>query len=277
MKNKALTQGDDYGFTKAVTYGILDAIDNGVLRNTGIFINMPIAEWAVSFIKDRPQACFGIDFNIVAGPSVSNPKDIPHLVDENGNFIKSGTTMAKEEFKTEEGRRALFPFEEVYKEIRAQYNKYVRLVGEKPGYLHAHSLMHENYLDAIRKVGEEEGLPFSMDLWEKVGLVSFMDLMKDKNIDMSNSSLNKKVFDPIAQINKNPLKMVLDNADYFLDKELFAIMGHPGYVDAELFEWTTLSLERMRDHQMMTSPELLKWIEENDIELITYQDLYKFM
>ena len=102
-----------------------------------------------------------------------------------------------------------------------------------------------------------------------------MDFMKDKHMDMSNSSLNKKVFDPIAQINKDPLKMILDNQDYFLDKEYFAIMGHPGYVDAELFEWTTLSLERMRDHQMMTSEKLIQLIKDNEIELITYRDLYK--
>ena len=38
---KLLVQGDDYGFTKGVTYGILDAIDNGILRNTGLFANMP--------------------------------------------------------------------------------------------------------------------------------------------------------------------------------------------------------------------------------------------
>ena len=87
---KILFQGDDFGFTRGVTLGIVDSIDRGVLRNTGLFANMPSAEFAVSFMKDRPQACFGIDFNLVAGPSVSDPKDIPHLVVENGNFLKSG-------------------------------------------------------------------------------------------------------------------------------------------------------------------------------------------
>ena len=61
---KLLVQGDDFGFTKGVTYGIVDAIDNGILRNTGLFANMPSATLAVSFMKDRPHVCFGIDFNI---------------------------------------------------------------------------------------------------------------------------------------------------------------------------------------------------------------------
>ena len=85
---KILFQGDDFGFTRGVTLGIVDSIDRGVLRNTGLFANTPSAEFAVSFMKDRPQACFGIDFNLVAGPCVSDPAEIPHLVDEKGNFIK---------------------------------------------------------------------------------------------------------------------------------------------------------------------------------------------
>ncbi|MBO5034165.1 MAG: ChbG/HpnK family deacetylase [Oscillospiraceae bacterium] len=76
---KLLVQGDDYGFTKGVTYGILDAIDNGALRNTGMFPNMPLAPWAAEMwkAKDRPQACLGIDFNIVSGPSTADPGSVP--------------------------------------------------------------------------------------------------------------------------------------------------------------------------------------------------------
>ena len=68
---KLLTQSDDYGFTRGVTCGILDAIENGVVRNTGLFVNMPESEHAASFIQDYPQVCFGIDFNIVSGDPVS--------------------------------------------------------------------------------------------------------------------------------------------------------------------------------------------------------------
>ena len=90
---KLLVQGDDYGFTKGVTYGILDAIDNGVLRNTGMFPNMPIAPWAAEQwkAKDRPQACLGIDFNIVSGPSTAAPKSVPSLVDDKGEAPGSRT------------------------------------------------------------------------------------------------------------------------------------------------------------------------------------------
>ena len=37
---KILFQGDDFGFTRGVTLGIVDSIDRGVLRNTGLFANI---------------------------------------------------------------------------------------------------------------------------------------------------------------------------------------------------------------------------------------------
>ncbi len=265
---KLLVQGDDFGFTKAVTYGIVDAIDNGILRNTGLFANMPAAELAVSFMEDRPQACFGIDFNLVSGPSVSDPKDIPHLVDENGQFIRSGVRIHDERWKSEEGRREMFPYDEVYREIRAQYDRFVELTGRKPGYLHTHSLSSENYLEAIRRVSEEEGVVFSRDVQAKYGLFEAKSLSK-----VVNKAATNKVFDPQDQLDKNPLQLVKDNADFLLTQEYVRLGGHPGYVDAELLGLTTLSLERVRDHEMDTSEWMKNWIRENGIQLITYYDL----
>ena len=82
---KLLVQGDDFGFTKGVIYGIVDAIDNGILRNTGLFANSPYARLAASFMDERrDKVCFGIDFNLVSGPSLLKKEDIPHLIDDQG-------------------------------------------------------------------------------------------------------------------------------------------------------------------------------------------------
>jgi predicted glycoside hydrolase/deacetylase ChbG (UPF0249 family) len=260
---KLLIQGDDFGFTRGVTYGIRDAIDLGVLRNTGLFTNMPSAELAVSFMKDRPQVCFGVDFNIVSGPSVSDPKDIPHLVDSDGNFIRSGVRQRDPMFATEKGRRAMFPYDEVYRELKNQYNKFIEMTGRKPGYLHAHSLMHENYMEAIRAISKETGIPFSMDLMENLHAATEEFVGKSK------------VFDPEAQLASDPLKGFMANADQFLSHDYGWLCRHPGYVDDDLIQLTTLSLERMKDAAMYMSDELKNWIDQNNVELITYYDLYE--
>ena len=263
---KLLTQGDDYGFTRAVTDGIVDSIDLGILRNTGLFANMPAAEYAVSFMKDRPQACFGIDFNIVAGKPVCDPNEVPHLVDEEGNFIRSGAALRNPLFASEEGRRKLYPYDEVYKELRAQYDRYVELVGHKPGYLHAHSLEHEHYTEAIQQIAREENLPYGMSFLKSFGF---------KTIFPVSSASTSKQFDAASQLSKDSVAYALEHLEEYKDEEYVMLIAHPGYIDAELLGMTSLSLERCKDAQMFQSPEIQKWINEHDVELITYSDLLK--
>lgn len=264
---KLLVQGDDYGFTKAVTLGILEGIENGILRNTGMFTNMPSSEFAASRIKDYPQACFGIDFNIVSGMPVADPALIPHLVDQNNEFIRSGVRIRNELYQTDEGQRQLFPYEEVYCEIKAQYDRFIQLTGQKPGYLHGHSIQPVTYIEAIQALSKETGVPFSHDIRSQF---HFREMARP-----SGGVSKTKIFDPIAQLNKDTLSMVMEQSEEILKSEYAAIGGHPGYIDAELLGLTSLSLERCKDLEMLTSDTIKQWVKDNDIELITYYDLVK--
>ncbi|MBR0474780.1 MAG: ChbG/HpnK family deacetylase [Erysipelotrichaceae bacterium] len=263
---RLLTQGDDYGFTRAVTDGIVDSIDFGFLRNTGIFTNMPSAEYAVSFMKDRPQACFGIDFNIVAGKPLSDPATVKHLVDENGWFIKSGAALRNPLYATEEGRRQLYPYDEVYRELRAQYDRFVELTGKKPGFLHAHSLQHEHYNEAIQQISKEEGIPYSMELLEELNFKRIMPVSE---------ASNTKQFNAEAQLTKDAVKYVIEALKECGPNDDVHLICHPGYVDAPLLTMTSLSLERAKDAEMYQSQEIIQWLKDNNVELITYYDLYK--
>lgn len=262
---KLLVQGDDFGFTKAVTLGIIEGIDNGILRNTGLFANTPSAVLAAELMKGRDHACFGIDFNLVAGKPVSDPKEVPHLVDENGDFIKSGVRIRDPRWQTEEGRREMFPQEEVTKEIRAQYNRFIELTGKQPGYLHGHSISYETYNEAIEELSRETGIPYSMKLLKEKGVVM-------AGMHMSTASKNK-TFDPFEQLNKDTKADVLRDKELILSSDLALIICHPGYMDADLINMTTLSIERVKDLAMMVDPEIKKFVEENNIELVTYRDL----
>ena len=264
---KLLVQGDDYGFTKGVTYGILEAIDNGILTCTGMFTNMEIAPWAAEFIKERPDFCFGVDFNLVSGPSVAAKEEIPHLVDEEGNFIRSGVRVKDERWQSEQGRAELFPYEEVYTEVRAQYERFVELTGKKPGYLHPHSIMPETVLKAIRQLSQETGVPFSMDVTKE-----FFSVHMIPDDDKNNASFSK-VFNAEAQIKKDPLGKFLKHQDELLKHAFVMAGGHPGYVDADLFKMTSLSIERCKDLEFVTSPLMKKFVKEHEVELIDYYDL----
>ncbi len=265
---KILFQGDDFGFTRGVTLGIVDSIDRGVLRNTGLFANMSSAEFAVSFMKERPKACFGIDFNLVAGPCVSDPKDIPHLVDENGNFIKSGLRVRDPRWQNAEGRAELFPYDEVNRELRAQFKRFVELTGRKPEYLHEHSISSENYRRVIHELSVEEDIPYSSEIWKKLN----MDGPLNRLFSASLAS-QKKIFDPGDQLNKDTVEQFFSICDQMLNNGISVFCCHPGYVDEQLLSLTTLSLERAKDAAMMMSDKVRTFVEENNVELITYRDL----
>lgn len=262
---KLLVQADDYGFTRAVTYGIIDSIDLGVVRNTGLFVNMPSAEFAISFMKDRPHVCFGIDFNYVSGPCCANPKDIPHLVDEDGNFIRSSIRVRDPRYQSEEGRRQMLPKDEMYIELKAQFDRFVKLTGNKPGYLHMHSLPTETYIETIYQLEKETGVIFSQTAIDKYDIAMWL---KDHKGSMS------KVADANAMLAYDPWVDVNRNKEYMLSHDYAMLGGHCGYVDAELLKMSSLSLERFKDAEMLMSDEIKKWIKDNDIELITYRDLY---
>lgn len=264
---KLLVQASDYGFTRASTYGVIDSIDLGLVRNTGLFVNMPTAKFAVDLLKTRTNVCLGLDFNITNGPCVSNPQKIPHLVDKEGNFIRSSVRVKDPRFQTEEGRREMFPYQECLLEMNAQYQLFLKLTGKRPGYLHDHSLSHENYTDTIRQLSKEYRVPYTRDIQEKYHFGSLGKKMYPEAFAM-----NKEI-DYEKQIAKNPEKIFWENINEVMQYEYFILSGHAAYIDADLLELSSCSIERCKDAALCMSPRLKKWIEEYQIELITYNDL----
>ena len=58
-----------------------------------------------------------------------------------------------------------------------------------------------------------------------------------------------------------------------LGHEYVLLGGHVGFVDADLFRYTTYSVIRCKDHEVFTSDFVKNWILRNNVELITYRDL----
>ena len=270
---KLLVQGDDFGFTRAVTYGILDAIENGILNCTGLFVNMPSSAWAEKQIAAHPQTCFGLDFNITSGKCVADPQLIPHLVDADGEFIRSTVKYADPLFMADQGRDVLWPYDEVMIELEAQFQKYIELAGSQPEYVHTHSIGRTvpSYAKAVSDIGRVHGVCMAKEMREHFG---FADLHKTWT---PMGKRPKKVFDIEKQLNKDTLGTVIANRDELLQYEYAALDGHPGYVDAELIANSTVSIERLRDVEMMMSPVMKDWIKEHHVEMVTYRDLKKRM
>lgn len=134
-----LVQSDDYGFTRSIVDGMVDAFERGIITSTGIFINMPWCDYAIDKIKPYlHKICLGIDINVVSGPSVANPSELPTLINpETGLFFQTNERMKDSKW----GKEDIFkPYNEVYIEACAQVEKFITCFGRKPEYLQTHSI-----------------------------------------------------------------------------------------------------------------------------------------
>lgn len=263
-----LFQVDDYGITKAVTLGILEGIENGLVRNTGLFVNMPSSEFAASKIKNYPDVCFGLDINLVAGKPVSDAKKVKSLVDSEGKFISSVSHFSNNKIIGRDGLSTQFeidPFnlDETLIEVENQVKKYIELVGEKPPYIHPHSLMTPNTLKAIRTMAKKYNIPFSMDFLKHNGFVSIPGFWNIKPVfTVGQQEITNVEANVINEINN--LGSDVKNA---------LLICHAGYVDSDLMDVSTYTLIRAKDLQMATSEKLKNLLDEKNIKLITYKDV----
>lgn len=264
---KLLIQSDDFGITFGVTDGIVHGIKNGLIKNTGLFVNMESSEYAASLIKEYPEVCFGLDINFVTGKPVSPREQVPALVDENGDFIKSTVIHAQNNKIGDEGFATIFeddpyPFEQVLIETESQVNRFLELVGRKPDYLHGHSLITPNIMRAFRLIARKYELKISFDM------------LKESNAFYLPTPWNiKPLFTLEKQMETDVEQLVLNSLPSILEHDLSVIICHAGFVDDDLFNYSTYTLIRNKDLSMVTSTAIHNWLRENNVELITYRDL----
>ena len=255
---KFLVQSDDYGMTMSQSYGCINAIINGIVRNTGIFINMPWANEAFEVIKPLlDKIAFGIDLNLSTGPSVLDKEIIPSLVHENGYFL---TSSENRDLDNESNHYDHLDYEEVYKEFDAQIKKYIKIVGKKPDYLHNHAYVTETINRVTQNLSNKYTIPYASEIWKK------FDMIPKSGWYLFPPTLEN-------QLNSNLESFILSDGLGVLDKEYSTLVCHVGYLDKKVFEMSSFNIYRAIDLEGVTSSNVIEWIDKNNIELITYNDL----
>lgn len=75
------------------------------------------------------------------------------------------------------------------------------------------------------------------------------------------------------QLNSSLKNFLLEDRGNLLGAEYGFLVSHCGYVDSTLMGLSSFNLCRMKDLEALTSPEVLEWVKDNKVELITYNDL----
>jgi predicted glycoside hydrolase/deacetylase ChbG (UPF0249 family) len=134
---------DDFGFTRDVNEGIVEAHTNGILTATTLMANGDAFDHAVALARDNPSLDVGCHLVLVQGRSIADPsRDLPASV---GELVRA----------LMQGRLA------VYEELSAQVRKIAR-AGIRPTHIdtHKHTHLLPPVLSAIARVAHEFRIPW---------------------------------------------------------------------------------------------------------------------
>lgn len=245
-----LIKADDYGFTEAVSLGILLAHKNGIVKNTGMMVNMPAAIQAAEWIKEYPDLCLGLHTNLIVGKPCADPKLISGLLQDNGNFISS-------KVRREQIASGIDPFneDEVIIETIAQVEQFYQLNGKYPEYIETHAVMSQSIQNALLKVADIYNIKYLPHHQpSKWSLPQF----EYSNYDFYKTNLPYYIY-------------FKDKLDLSADLVLFVL--HPGFIDQELLRNSSLTMDRLLDYEMMVDPNVKAIIKDKGYKIISFRDL----
>jgi predicted glycoside hydrolase/deacetylase ChbG (UPF0249 family) len=115
-----IVTADDVGLSPGVTRGAIEAARRGVVRSASLIVNMPESDAAAEETRTVAGLELGLHLNIVAGEPVSDPSEVPSLLDRDGRFLALAALARR---LARGGVRAT----EVAREVRAQVIRARRL------------------------------------------------------------------------------------------------------------------------------------------------------
>lgn len=247
---RILIRADDLGYSEAINYGIAKTVRDGIIRSVGLMTNMPATQHGLDLLRGI-DVCYGQHTNICVGRPLTDPKLIPSITQENGEFQPSNAyRAAKEDFVV---------LDEVVLEIEAQYQRFVELTGQKPRYFEGHAVASDNFFKGLEIVAQRHGLNYLPVNFS--GPVKF----RSTTLHICMDSM-KPEYDPFESLKCAARKEYAEN-------ECCMFVCHPGYLDDYILHTSSLTIPRTQEVAMCCSPATKYWLSEHEIQIITYDDL----
>lgn len=281
---RLIVNADDFGIHALVDEGIIKGHKEGIITSTSLLAGGDHYNEAIRMAKQNPGLGIGIHTALVGGlKPLSNPRDIPSLLTEEGLFVDSHIEFLK--------RLALgkINFNEVYAELSLQFEKILSSplkITHVDGHQHLHvlppvlkiviALMQKHKLTKLR-IPEEKlfylnGCYNPVRFAGKAGLSHYAHYAK-KTVEPFFFSYPRYFWGMIngGNMNQSTLLSIL-NAVAKKDGA-HEIMVHPGIDDKTLgarYQWGYHWAEEL---EAVTSKEVQEFIRHHNIQLINYSDL----
>ncbi len=264
-----VVNADDFGFTRDVNAGIVEAHERGILTAATLMANGAGFDDAVRLARQTPSLDVGCHLVLVGAPSALDPaRPLPATV---AQLIQAICL-----------RRI-----SVYDELRAQIRRILD-AGIRPTHLdtHKHTHLLPPVLDAVARLGEEFGIPWirrPMDFPMESARVPWTKRALSRSIHGLRAGFHRKIerhgcrtTDHFAgfQItgifsSRDVLEMLRE-----LPEGVTEFMCHPGHCGPELMSARTrLKQSRVRELEALTDPDIRRGLAATGIKLVNYRDL----
>lgn len=246
---KLIINADDFGYSRAINYGIIDAYNMGAVRSCTAMMNMYAAEHAADMAARNPGLGVGIHLVLTTGKSLTGGKSI---TDGEGNFLNQLVLMELlEKGRVEAG--------DIEAEFEAQIQK-AQSLGFNIDHLDSHHHIHMR----------PQVLPIFLEKARKYGLAVRrpVDGMPEGYGDIKTTQAFTDAFYGDDATMDNLIALIERHSGV----ESLEVMSHPAYLDAEAFQGR-YNTKRTDEYSILTDRVLMDYIEAADIQLVGFAGL----
>ena len=287
-----IVNADDLGLTKGVNRAILEAHAGGVVTSTTLMANGAAFEDAIGLLHSAPGLSVGCHVVLIDGTPVSPPDAVTTM-----RAIRSAEPEKFYSRLSAVAARAVFGGfhpDELTGEIVAQIKK-VQAAGIRVTHLdsHKHTHIFPAILKSLVKAARICGVPAIRNpfvppnalrlrqfrgkpkLWKRYGQVRMLRTFAGQFCErMRKAGLATP--DGIVGVIETGAATAprLHETLQTLPEGTWELVCHPGYNDDDLRQVRTrLRESREVERQLLMSPKLRQFLEEQDIKLISYREI----
>jgi chitin disaccharide deacetylase len=278
-----IVNADDLGMSEAVTRGILEAFERGVVRSASAFVTCPAAPAGIAAARrTAPGLALGLHVDLSFGHALGRPAEHPGLVRMDGSFRPALEVLALRDSWVEDA---------IAREIRRQILRFEAIAWRLPDHLDAHQ--HLAYLNpqafaALARTAVAFELPIRSPLafadptrfrpiaerlTERRGVPS--EWLRDLPDEVARvlraypalrfpRMLETRFSD--AEATPATLMQILGG----LEEGTTELMCHPGFGDGDVASGDPA---RERELDVLTSPAAREWVKAAGATLATFGDV----
>jgi len=250
---RLIVNADDFGRTRGVNAGVLEAHLFGIVTSVTVMVLEPAAEEGVSeAFRRAPNLSFGLHFVLTGGGlPASSLERVPSLLVE-GRFPRSAAELPRE-----------LAEDEISRELEAQIFLFEKMAGRPPSHLdsHHHSALHPSIEPVFAEAARIRKIPV------RASSAAARESLRAAGVRTPDRFVDALYGDGTSA---ETLRAILRS---LADDETSELMCHPGRADERLLSGSSYALEREREIALLCDPELRALLAQQGIELVSFRQL----